>query len=547
MRARRAIIVLGGGSLLLLLLGLIPAAANTLLVVPFENTARLADLDWVGESFAETLMQRLAGSGHVLVPREERLAALERLGLPATAALSRASLLRLGEEVEADWVVLGRFEVEDGQLRGQAQLFDLRRLALSPSLEERGSFAQLLEVQGRLSWKILRQFDSTFPISQQAFEQRFPSLRVSAFESYVRGLLALRRQQQLRYFLQAARLEPHYSLPAFRLAQLYFEDQDYATAARWFGKIPPEDSWALDARFYLALCQFFARDFTQASETLAPLAERLPVKQVWNNLGVFASRQESNQTALGYFARALEADPDDADVYFNLGLHHFRQGEWSEAARALARCLELNPSDTEAHFLRAHALERLGRPQEAERARQQAVGDNPALALSLGRRQLDLDRLAQHFSARQALLSRQPPETPATPSARLQHVAVHVERGEDLLARGQLESAQREFTEAILLEPDSHRAHFLLAEIYSRQGRLVEATSELKASLWSQETVSARLRLAEIFLAQNRPAEAQEQVQAALALDPTHAAARALEARLPAPAAASGAEKAKPQ
>jgi len=61
---------------------------------------------------------------------------------------------------------------------------------------------------------------------------------------------------------------------------------------------------------------------------------------------------------------------------------------------------------------------------------------------------------------------------------------------------------------------------------------LAEAISELKASLWSQETVPARLRLAEIYLAQNRIGEAREQVEAALALDPANTEARALEARL---------------
>lgn len=524
-----------------------PAAAETFLVVPFENTGRVPDLEWVGESFAETLTQRLAGSGYTLVTREERLAAMERLGLPATAPLTRASLLRLGEELEADRVVLGRFTVADGVLSGQAQVLDLRSLRLSPPIEERGSFAQLLDLQGQLAWKILRSLDPTFPLSQQAFQQRFPPLPVSAFESYVRGLLAMNRDQQRRYFLQAARLEPNFSPPAFRLAQLYYEDQDYPTAARWFSRIAADDSLGLDARFYLALCQFFAGDFARASETLAPLAERLPVKAVWNNLGVFASRQGANEAAAGYFAHALETAPTDADIYFNLGLHHLRREEWEEAARALERCVALNPGDTEAHFLHAHALERLGRRQDAERARQQAVGDNPALGLSLERRLLELDRLEQNFSSHLARPRAPHGQDPSATSVRDQHVAVHIQRGEDLLARGALQQAQGEFTDAILLDPDSYRAHFYLAEIYQRQGRLNEAIAELKASLWSQETVRARLRLAEIYLSRNRPAEAREQIRAALALDPGNAAARALEARLPPAASAPETDPARPQ
>lgn len=535
------------GSFAALLLAALPAAAETFLVVPFENFNRVPDLEWVGESFAETLTQRLAGSGYTLVTREERLAALERLDLPATAPLTRASLLRLGEELQADWVVCGRFTVADGVLSGQAQLLDLRRLRLSDSIEERGSFAELLTLQTQLAWKILRSLDPTFPLSQQAFQQRFPALLVSAFESYVRGLLAPNRDQQRRYFLQAARLDSNYSLPAFRLAQLYYEDQDYPTAARWFSRIAADDNLGLDARFYLALCQFYAGDFPHAVETLAPLAERLPVKQVLNNLGVFASRQGTSEAAAGYFARALAADPNDADIYFNLGLHHLRREEWDEAARALEKCVELNPGDTEAHFLHAHALERLGRTQEAERARQQAVGDNPALGLSLERRQLDLDRLQQDFSSHLARPRLPHGGNPTAASVRDEHVAVHIQRGEDLLARGNLREAQGEFTAAVLLDPGSYRAHYYLGEIYQRQGRSTEAIAELKASLWSQETVRARLLLAEIYLSRSRWAEAREQIRAALVLDPGNTAARALEARLPPPAAGPEGQSGKPQ
>ena len=540
MRARRSTFFglwLGAGLLLASVFATLPAAADTLLVVPFENTARRAELDWVGESFAEALTVRLAGAGHSLLPREERLAGLERLGLPPATALTRASWLRLAEEVGAGWLVLGGFQVEDATLTLRAELVDVRQLALIRLGEERGPFDRLLHLQGRLAWQILRRLDPTFPVSLDAFLARFPRLQVSAFESYVRGLLATGREAKLQYFRQAARLEPAYGAPAFRLGELYFDEQDYASAAGWFEKVPAESSVALDAGFFLALCRFYARDYARAIETLVPLGERLPVKAVWQNLAVFASYAERPAAADDYFARALEADPGDADTHFNLGLHRLRAGDANAAARAFAYCLTLTPGDTEALFLRARALEELGHPQEAGRLRQQAVGDNPALTVSLERRQLELDRLQQRFNAR--LAGQQ--ESPAAASVRLEHVAVHVERGQDLLARGEIEPARREFSEALLLDPDSQPAHFFLAETYRRQGRLAEAVSELKAALWSQETLPARLRLAEIYLAENRIEEAREQVEAALALDPGNLDARALQARLGA-AAGSGAK-----
>lgn len=368
------------------------ATADTFLVAPFENGVRTADLDWVGESFAEALTESLQFNGRTAVARDERVAALERLGLRANGPLTHATWLRLGEEVGADWLVLGRFELDSGHLRGRAQVLDLAGLSLFPPVEDADAFEHLLDVQTRLAWKVLRQLDPHFPLSLSSFQQRRPQVSISAFESYVRGLLAPEREQQLRYFLQAARLEPRYAAPAFRLAMLYYMDGDYASAGRWFTQAAGDPRFATEAGFYASLSYFFAGDLARAAQALALVTERAPSAEVWNNLGVIASRR-GDAAAESYFARALQAEPTNADIHFNLGLHYLRRGEWELALRALQRALQINPRDTDAHFLRSQALRSLGRLEEAESARQQAIGDNPALALSLERRRLELDRL----------------------------------------------------------------------------------------------------------------------------------------------------------
>lgn len=372
------------------------ASAETFLVVPFANGAGASDLDWVGESFAEALAENLQADGRAAVPREERLAALERLGLPAAGPLTHASLLRLGEEVGADWVVLGHYEIAAGRIRSRAQLLDLGGLSLGAPIEDQDAFERLLEVQSRLAWNLLRQLDPRFPLSLVSFQQRRPAVSVSAFESYVRGLLAADREQQLRYFLQAARLEPAYAPPAFRLAMLYYLDGDYTAATRWFGQASVDPRLGPEAGFYLGLCYFAAGELPRAAEALLKVSARAPSAGLWNNLGVIASRQ-NDAAAETYFSRALQADPQEARTHFNLGLHYLRRSEWELALRSLQRALALEPRDTEAHYVRAHALRQLGRLEEAERAQQQAVGDNPALALSLDRRLFELDRLQMEF------------------------------------------------------------------------------------------------------------------------------------------------------
>jgi tetratricopeptide (TPR) repeat protein/TolB-like protein len=502
------------------------AAADTILVVPFENVNGAAELDWVSESFSEGLTGRLLGHGHGLVARDERLAALERLGLPEAAPLTRASLLRLGEEVGADWVVLGRFAVKAESLQAGLQLLDLHGPRLMPWVQRNGPFARLLDAQGVLAWAVLKRVDPAFPLSREEFQRQHPQLQVSAFESYVRGLLAMSEEQQRHYFLQAYRLQPDYSPAAYRLAMLDFEQQDYAAAAGWLAKIPGSDPLSAEAGFYLSLCFYFQDDAARAAATLTPVAHRFPVSSVWNNLGVFTSRQGQARSAVDYFSRALVEDPGDPDACFNLGLHHLRSGDWQSGVGTLGRCTVLNPGDTGALLLYARALDHLGRSEEARAAREQAgegeAANGPDIASN------ELDRLHQRLSAPHAGAG-----VPEASHARARHVQVHLQRGRDHLARGDLEQARQQFMEVILLDPASHQAHLYLAEIYRREGRTGEAIAELKASVWSMDTAEARLSLAEIYLTLDQPEEAGRQVQFALRLDPENVTARDLAARLP--------------
>ncbi len=495
----------------------LPLAGRTLLVVPFENRAGAAELDWMRESFSEGLTERLTVAGLRLISRSERLAGLERLGLPSTVALSRASLLRLGEEVGAQWVLVGHFGADNGHLRVRAQVLDLERGRLTQWLEHTGELPQLLDLQEGLAWDVLRLLEPDLFLDRQALRQRLPPLQLSAFESYVRGLGALDREQQRAYFLQAVRVQPAYSAPAFQLARLHYDEEDYAAATAWFEKVALEDPRGPEARFYLSLCHFRLDRFGEAVDVLRLLADRMPSPALWSNLGVFASRLGDNAAAGDYFQRVLRALPGDVDAHFNFALHHLRRREWQEALPLLQQALSLQPGDGEARALLVYALRRLGRDREARDAQRQ--GEAEAWAdVEVEDRLNELDRLQFYFA--------EPP--PGATSSRARHLSLHLERGRDLLARGQLDLARLELTEAILLDPASARAHFFLGRVYQQQSRLPEAIAELRASLWSQDSLDARLALAEIYGAQHNLAEARRHLQAALALDPGNARARAL-------------------
>src|SRR5215475_6764077 len=85
--------------------------AQTVLVLPFFNHSQSQNLDWIGESIAETVQDSLASEGLLVLSRDDRLEAFRRLSLRPGAELTHASIIKLGESLDAAQVIYGFFEL----------------------------------------------------------------------------------------------------------------------------------------------------------------------------------------------------------------------------------------------------------------------------------------------------------------------------------------------------------------------------------------------------------------------------------------------------
>src|SRR5580692_5985988 len=84
--------------------------ADTVLVLPFFNHSKSTNLDWIGESIAETVGDALISEGLLVLGREDRLEAYRRLSLRPGAELTHASIIKIGESLDASRVIYGDFE-----------------------------------------------------------------------------------------------------------------------------------------------------------------------------------------------------------------------------------------------------------------------------------------------------------------------------------------------------------------------------------------------------------------------------------------------------
>ena len=325
-------------------------ASKTILIVPFENLSKAPGIEWIGESFPEVMGQRLASDSWQLLRRGERLNAFDRVGMPPGRHPSRATIFRVAEQLDVDFVVLGSYNFDGHTFVATCQWLDVKRAYLSKEMTESGPLPQLIDLQTALAWDLLRLNDPALIASRDSFVKAAPPIRLDALENYTRGVLASSSADKIKYFREAVRINPAYTEAQLGIGQAYFEAKQYEPAAAALAKVSPTQAVGGQAQFLLGLCEFYLGQFERAETAFNELAARVPLPEVYNNLGVAQARR-GRPGAADQFQRANDTDPGDSDYSFNLAVALYRKGDSAGATRALRETLAANPSDAEARSL----------------------------------------------------------------------------------------------------------------------------------------------------------------------------------------------------
>ena len=345
---------------------LTPAFGQTVVVLPFFNLSDSPSLDWIGESVAETVRETLDMENVLVLDRESRAEAYRRLAIRPYVELTRASVIKLGELLDAERVVYGSFKVSQtpaetssgagGSLELTARMLDLRQLKQSPEESARGPLQDLDVVQEKLAWQLLgRLLPPERVPSEEQFQGRRKPVRLDALENYIRGLLAASPEQQHRYFTQAARLGEGFSQPCFQLGRLQWSAKDYKVATGWFERVKPGDPHYLESRFFLGLSRYYLGEYAKAQEAFQQVVAHLPLNEVWNNLGAAQSRRDAPE-AVESFRKAVAGDPNDPTYRFNLGYALWKRGDYDAGAEEMRAALRASPEDPQATLVLGRCL-----------------------------------------------------------------------------------------------------------------------------------------------------------------------------------------------
>jgi tetratricopeptide (TPR) repeat protein len=517
-----------------------PASAQTAgappapyLVVPFENTAGDGRVHWLTEASAIILTDDLLALNLSVVSYEDRVRALERLNVPAVSSLSHATRLRLAQLVGAAQLLVGSFTVKGDTLTVRVRTIRVDVARMSPEMVESGPIDDLFDIYARIVRRILPVSDLTL----ERMEQDHPP--AAAFEQYVKGLLAQVPATRISYLTHARRLAPTFQRPRLALWTAYQDQGSHEEALTAVQEVPEGHRLYRRAQFLAGVSLVQLGRYDEAFESLYRLNAASPDPALFNNLGVLQLRRQavSDPRAVSLFGDALRIDGSDSDVMFNLGYAYFLERDPMSAVGWLREALRRNPADAEAHYVLGVALQTSGSAAEGARerelarrlsadiARLETSGSDEHVPRGLERMKTDIDVPASLRVHAAIVESGQRDQREAA--------SFHLEAGRRLFRGGRDIEAIAELRRTVFLAPYHSEAHLLLGRLYLRTGRADAAVDALTISIWSTDTVQARLVLAEAYVVQKNVAAARAEVQAVLARDPQNAEARRLLAALP--------------
>jgi TolB-like protein/DNA-binding winged helix-turn-helix (wHTH) protein/Flp pilus assembly protein TadD len=285
-------------------------------VLPLQNLTGDSAQDYFADGMTEALTTDLA--------RMESLQVISRTSTMQYKA-AKKSLPVIARELNADAIVEGSVQRSGNRVRVTAQLV---RAAddkhLWAETYER-DFRDILALQDDVASAIAKQVESRLGGPQPQPLPKAQTISPEAYETYLKANYYLDQfdlQKSIDYYNQAIKLDPNYAPAYAHMATSYF-------FLGFFSAIPPAQAWGKVKELGMLATE---KD-DQLAEGHAALASA-KMHYDWD----FAGAEHE-------FKRALELNPNNADIRHEYAHYLMAMGRMAESAAESKRAVDLDPVD----------------------------------------------------------------------------------------------------------------------------------------------------------------------------------------------------------
>jgi Flp pilus assembly protein TadD len=471
----------------------------------------------VGEAVADTVPRALASLGTPVVDRADRLIVEEALGIPHVA-LTRATSLRIGEALGASRLLVGTYELADGQLTVSLRLLNVERGTLSAPFISQGPPEKIIEGLYGLAWDIALSSPSPPAGNRAEFLKHAPPVAFEALRAYSQALATGDPKGRLKLLRRSLTQDPLFDPARLALGKLHVDSKEYDEAEKILSQVKPASPVARRARFLEGVALLGLGRYKEARELYSALASAGATPAILNNEAMALLRLGAGpEKASDLLKKAVELQPGASDLVFNLGWALLMEGEAEASAFWLKGVVREDARDTNARLLFVWALRAAKRDDEAAEEWRGLTDRAPSLqALASPDFSRRFERILP--SERLVLLDQDR-------RSDVELAQVCILRSEKLLASADPEGALRELVRAATLDPYGPKVHERMATLLAARGDKEHALEELRTSLWCKEDTAVRVELMVLLKDTGRVDEARAQAARILKLQPGNDAA----------------------
>ncbi|HKR85357.1 MAG TPA: tetratricopeptide repeat protein [Terriglobales bacterium] len=287
---------------------------HTIAVLPLQNLSGDAAQDYFADGITETLTTDLA--------RMESLQVISRTSTMQYKT-TKKTLPAIARDLKADAIVEGSVQLSGNRVRITAQLV---RAATDNHLwaetYER-DLKDILPLQDEIASSIAQEIETRLGGPKPAEPTKTTDVSAEAYETYLRANYYLDKfdlQKSIEYYNQAIKLAPNYAPIYAHMANSYF-------FLGFFNSLPPRGAWG---------------KVKEAGTLAVEKDDRLPeahgalalakLHYDWDFAGAEAE-----------FKRALQLNPNDADIRHEYAHYLMAMGRMAESQAESQRAVELDP------------------------------------------------------------------------------------------------------------------------------------------------------------------------------------------------------------
>ena len=187
---------------------------------------------------------------------------------------------------------------------------------------------------------------------------------LSANQWFERGYASSDPADQVKYYSEAIRLNPEFSIAYNNRGVAYRKLDDKAAAISDYDEALSLNPDYADAHYNRGIAYRKQGDYTTAIRDYDEAIRLKPdYADAYNNRGVAYSKLGGHAAAIRDYGEAIRLKPDYADAYYNRGIEYGYMGDRTAAIRDYDEAIRLKPNYAEAYYNRG----KIGRASCRER------------------------------------------------------------------------------------------------------------------------------------------------------------------------------------